>query len=157
MDSNHINPKEKRFMKMRKRLDITEGIFPMPVLMVATYNEDGSVNVMNAAWADASNDIHGNGLKTVDFFLVFKPSAFSPRFYTFIDQPIDDFRLIRIGIMSGILDPFDGNAGILIPCLIVSDTRSGLVFFTADQQRRAFYFIRQCFLYCLSQHLETMS
>ena len=35
---------------MRKRLNITEGIFPMPVLMIATYNEDGSVNVMNAAW-----------------------------------------------------------------------------------------------------------
>lgn len=35
---------------MRKSLKITEGIFPMPVLMVATYNEDGSVNVMNAAW-----------------------------------------------------------------------------------------------------------
>lgn len=35
---------------MRKRLNITEGIFPMPVLMVATYNEDDSVNVMNAAW-----------------------------------------------------------------------------------------------------------
>ena len=35
---------------MRKKLNITEGIFPMPVLMVATYNEDGSVNVMNAAW-----------------------------------------------------------------------------------------------------------
>lgn len=35
---------------MRKKLDITEGIFPMPVLMVAAYNEDGSVNVMNAAW-----------------------------------------------------------------------------------------------------------
>ena len=35
---------------MRKKLDLTEGIFPMPVLMVATYNEDGSVNVMNAAW-----------------------------------------------------------------------------------------------------------
>lgn len=34
---------------MRKKLSITEGIFPMPVLMVATYNEDGSVNVMNAA------------------------------------------------------------------------------------------------------------
>lgn len=31
-------------------LKITEGIFPMPVLMIATYNEDGSVNVMNAAW-----------------------------------------------------------------------------------------------------------
>lgn len=35
---------------MRKTLDITEGIFPMPVLMVAAYNEDGTVNVMNAAW-----------------------------------------------------------------------------------------------------------
>ena len=35
---------------MRRKLSITEGIFPMPVLMVATYNEDGSVNVMNAAW-----------------------------------------------------------------------------------------------------------
>ncbi len=35
---------------MRKNIKITEGIFPMPVLMIATYNEDGSVNVMNAAW-----------------------------------------------------------------------------------------------------------
>ena len=35
---------------MRTKLNLTEGIFPMPVLMVATYNEDGSVNVMNAAW-----------------------------------------------------------------------------------------------------------
>ncbi len=32
---------------MRTKLSITEGIFPMPVLMIATYNEDGSVNVMN--------------------------------------------------------------------------------------------------------------
>lgn len=35
---------------MRKKLNQTEGIFPMPVLMVATYNEDGSIDVMNAAW-----------------------------------------------------------------------------------------------------------
>ena len=35
---------------MRTKINITEGIFPMPVLMIATYNEDGSVNVMNAAW-----------------------------------------------------------------------------------------------------------
>ena len=35
---------------MRTKLNITEGIFPMPVLMIGTYNEDGSVNVMNAAW-----------------------------------------------------------------------------------------------------------
>lgn len=35
---------------MKKNIKTTEGIFPMPVLMVATYNEDGSVDVMNAAW-----------------------------------------------------------------------------------------------------------
>lgn len=35
---------------MRVKLNSTGGIFPMPVLMIATYNEDGSVNVMNAAW-----------------------------------------------------------------------------------------------------------
>ncbi|WP_051206054.1 flavin reductase family protein [Butyrivibrio sp. FC2001] len=28
----------------------TEAIFPMPVLLISTYNEDGSVDVMNAAW-----------------------------------------------------------------------------------------------------------
>ena len=35
---------------MRAKLNITDGIFPMPVLMIATYNDDGTVNVMNAAW-----------------------------------------------------------------------------------------------------------
>lgn len=35
---------------MRNKINVTEGIFPMPVLMVATYNDDGTVNVMNAAW-----------------------------------------------------------------------------------------------------------
>ena len=35
---------------MRKKIKTTEAIFPMPVLMIGTFNEDGSVNVMNAAW-----------------------------------------------------------------------------------------------------------
>ncbi len=35
---------------MKKKIPTTEAIFPMPVLMIATYNEDGSVDVMNAAW-----------------------------------------------------------------------------------------------------------
>ena len=43
---------------MRTKLKITEGIFPMPVLMVATYNEDGSVNVMNAAWGTMQDAIN---------------------------------------------------------------------------------------------------
>ena len=38
---------------MRKDFKIIPAIFPMPVLMIATYNEDGSVNVMNAAWGMA--------------------------------------------------------------------------------------------------------
>ncbi len=35
---------------MRKNIETTEAIFPMPVLMISTYNEDGSIDVMNAAW-----------------------------------------------------------------------------------------------------------
>ena len=35
---------------MRKDIKTTEAIFPMPVLMIATYNEDGTIDVMNAAW-----------------------------------------------------------------------------------------------------------
>ena len=35
---------------MRKKIKTTEALFPMPVLMIATYNEDGTINVMNAAW-----------------------------------------------------------------------------------------------------------
>lgn len=35
---------------MRKQIKTTEAIFPMPVLIIATYNEDGTVNAMNAAW-----------------------------------------------------------------------------------------------------------
>lgn len=34
---------------MGTKLNITEGISPMPALMIGTYSEDGSVNVMNAA------------------------------------------------------------------------------------------------------------
>ena len=35
---------------MKKQIRTTEAIFPMPVLLIATFNEDGSVDVMNAAW-----------------------------------------------------------------------------------------------------------
>lgn len=35
---------------MKKDLGVHPFVFPMPVLMVATYNEDGSVDVMNMAW-----------------------------------------------------------------------------------------------------------
>ena len=35
---------------MKKDIKTTEAIFPMPVLMIGTYNEDGTIDVMNAAW-----------------------------------------------------------------------------------------------------------
>ena len=35
---------------MKKNLGVKPVLFPMPVLIVATYNEDGTANAMNAAW-----------------------------------------------------------------------------------------------------------
>lgn len=35
---------------MKKNLGVVPGVYPMPVLMVAAYDENGKVNVMNAAW-----------------------------------------------------------------------------------------------------------
>ncbi len=38
---------------MRKNIEVQPAIFPMPVLMIAAYDENGVVNVMNAAWGTA--------------------------------------------------------------------------------------------------------
>ena len=38
---------------MKKKMPICPAIFPMPVILIATYNDDGSVDVMNAAWGTA--------------------------------------------------------------------------------------------------------
>lgn len=35
---------------MKQQITTTEAVFPMPVLLISTFNEDGTVNVMNAAW-----------------------------------------------------------------------------------------------------------
>lgn len=35
---------------MKKSLGVKPYTYPMPVLMIATYNEDGTVDVMNMAW-----------------------------------------------------------------------------------------------------------
>ena len=41
---------------MKKELGVHPYLFPMPVLMIATYNEDGTVDVMNMAWGGICND-----------------------------------------------------------------------------------------------------
>ena len=38
---------------MKKQIRTVPGLFPMPVILIATYNEDGTVDVMNAAWGCA--------------------------------------------------------------------------------------------------------
>ena len=38
---------------MKKSVKIVPALFPMPVILIATYNEDGTVDVMNAAWGCA--------------------------------------------------------------------------------------------------------
>ncbi len=43
---------------MKKDIKVVSGLFPMPVMMIATYNEDGSVDVMNAAWGMAQSMTH---------------------------------------------------------------------------------------------------
>ena len=35
---------------MKQKINTTEAIFPMPVLLISTFNDDGTVDVMNAAW-----------------------------------------------------------------------------------------------------------
>ena len=35
---------------MKKELKICPAIFPQPVILIATYNDDGTIDVMNAAW-----------------------------------------------------------------------------------------------------------
>lgn len=41
---------------MKKSLGNGANLFPMPVLMIATYNDDGTVDVMNMAWGGICDD-----------------------------------------------------------------------------------------------------
>lgn len=55
---------------MKKDLGIQQAVFPMPVLMVAAYDENGKVNVMNVAWGQiaGTDKIYlciGKGKKTL--------------------------------------------------------------------------------------------
>ena len=41
---------------MKKDLGVVEAVYPMPVLMVAAYDKDGKVNVMNVAWGQIADE-----------------------------------------------------------------------------------------------------
>jgi len=41
---------------MRKNFGVKPAIYPMPVLIIATWNDDGTPNAMNAAWGGISEE-----------------------------------------------------------------------------------------------------
>ena len=54
---------------MKKNLGVVPAVYPMPVLMVAAYDENEKVNVMNAAWGQIADEdkiilFIGEGKKT---------------------------------------------------------------------------------------------
>ena len=43
---------------MKQQIKTKSAIFPMPVLLIATYNDDSSIDVMNAAWGMMIDEEH---------------------------------------------------------------------------------------------------
>ena len=70
---------------MRKNFGVKAWSYPQPVLMIATYNEDGTPDIMNAAWGGISDSDEisiavSNTHKTADNLL--KRGAFTVSFAT---------------------------------------------------------------------------
>ena len=75
---------------MRRKLDLTEGIFPMPVLMVATYNEDGTPTARtNKILAATPMGRFGDSEKDLVGALLFLLNNDAAGFITGICLPID--------------------------------------------------------------------
>ena len=49
-------PAVKGDFEMKKDLGLVQAVYPMPVLMVAAYDENRKVNVMNVAWGQICDD-----------------------------------------------------------------------------------------------------
>lgn len=84
---------------MRVKLKPAANVVPLPVLMIATYNEDGSANVMNAAWGTQYSEdvisIYLSKHKTTENLL--KRKAFTVSFATRKTVEESDY----FGIVSG--------------------------------------------------------
>lgn len=46
---------ERMVTGMKRNLGVVQAVYPMPVLIVAAYDEEGTVNAMNAAWGMICN------------------------------------------------------------------------------------------------------
>ena len=85
---------------MKKDIGITQAVFPMPVLMVAAYDENEKVNVMNVAWGQicGMDRIYlciGKGKKTLSNIL--KTKAFTVSLADVTHMDVADY----YGLVSG--------------------------------------------------------
>ena len=85
---------------MRKNFGSQHWLFPQPVLMIATYNEDGTPDIMNAAWGGISDSDEisisiSNTHKTAENLL--KRGAFTVSFATADQVAACDY----VGLVSG--------------------------------------------------------
>ena len=85
---------------MRKNFGSKHWLFPQPVLMIATYNEDGTPDIMNAAWGGISDSDEisisiSNTHKTAKNLL--KRGAFTVSFATADQVAACDY----VGLVSG--------------------------------------------------------
>ena len=85
---------------MKKDIGVTQAVFPMPVLMVAAYDENEKVNVMNVAWGQicAMDRIYlciGKGKKTLSNIL--KTKAFTVSLADVAHMDVADY----YGLVSG--------------------------------------------------------
>ena len=89
-----------KLKNMRKNFGSQHWLFPQPVLMIATYNEDGTPDIMNAAWGGISDSDEisisiSNTHKTAKNLL--KRGAFTVSFATADQVPACDY----VGLVSG--------------------------------------------------------
>jgi flavin reductase (DIM6/NTAB) family NADH-FMN oxidoreductase RutF len=85
---------------MKKDLGIVDAVYPMPVLMVAAYDANGKVNVMNVAWGQIADEdkiilFIGEGKKT--WLNIMESKAFTVALADEAHMDVADF----FGIASG--------------------------------------------------------
>ena len=76
---------------MKKDFGIKPWIYPQPVLMIATYDENGNPDIMNAAWGSAGDDAQvflclSPGHKTIKNILLQKEFTISIATEDYIDE-----------------------------------------------------------------------
>lgn len=89
---------------MRTNLGIKHYLYPQPVLLIATYNEDGSPNVMNAAWGCVADTdkiaiVIAHNHKTTENILRNKDFTISMATKKYVTEA--DY----VGVVSGLKEP----------------------------------------------------